>query len=77
MPDELSIQKDPLNEKIDGQEVNGYLLKNKNGMTVWMMDYGATVLSVQVPDKDGNIGEVTLGFKDFSNYTKNKTCEKK
>ena len=73
MADELTIHEDPVDGEIGGHEVTRYLMKNKNGMTVTMMNYGATVLSVQVPDRNGKIDEITLGFKNYSNYTKNKT----
>jgi len=73
MPDVLSIQVDPVEGTIDGHDVTRFLMKNKNGMTVTMMDYGATVVSVQVPDRDGNVGEVTLGYKDLTKYQKSPT----
>lgn len=60
----LKVQPDPLAVRFNGKPVKQYLLSNKNGMTVSIIDWGATVTSVQVPDKDGKLGEVTLGYRD-------------
>jgi aldose 1-epimerase len=67
----LKVQPDPLSVKFNGQPVTRYILSNKNGMIVSIIDWGATVTSVRVPDKDGKIGEVTLGYKDDSMYETN------
>eukprot|EP00913_Durusdinium_trenchii_P028388 g26616.t1 len=64
----LGFTSEPLGEKIEGNEVTQYLLRNDHGMTVSIIDYGAIVTSVQTPDRDGKVGEVTLGFKKFSEY---------
>ena len=37
----------------EGNTVTKYLLKNKNGMEVAVMDLGATIVSVLVPDREG------------------------
>jgi aldose 1-epimerase len=64
----LSIRSEPLDMKIDGEEVQQYHLTNTKGMTVSLIDYGAVITSVQTPDRDGEIGEITLGFKDLKKY---------
>jgi aldose 1-epimerase len=45
-----------------------YTLANKNGMTVSIMDYGATITSIRVPDRKGKIDDVVLGFDKFAPY---------
>lgn len=42
--------------------------KEYNGLTVTVMTLGATITSVQFPDRDGVIGELTLGYEDASSY---------
>ena len=37
-------------------------------MTVKITNYGGIITSIQVPDKNGIIGEVTLGFEKLDNY---------
>ena len=51
-----------------GKEATIYLLENKNGMKVEILDLGATVVKVEVPDKDGNFVDVVLGYEDVKGY---------
>lgn len=67
----LSLRKDPLSEQINGQDVTQFILQNENGLIVKLIDYGATVVSVQTPDRDGKNGEITLAYKDFKTYANN------
>ena len=52
----------------DGKEVTHYQLTNKNGLVVDLIDYGATVTSVQTPDKDGKLANITLSCNDMAGY---------
>ena len=52
----------------DGSEVFLYTLKNDDGMEVSITNYGGIVTSIVVPDKDGNMEDVVLGFDDFEKY---------
>ena len=52
----------------EGSPVTLYSLKNKNGMVAKIMDFGATVVSLTAPDRNGKLEEVTLGFDSFDNY---------
>ena len=45
-----------------------YTLSNKNGMRVTLTNYGATITSIKVPDKNGDIDEVTLGYDRVQGY---------
>lgn len=47
---------------VDGKEVQLYTLKNKNGMTVEVTNYGTKIIRVLVPDRDGNMEDVVQGF---------------
>lgn len=42
-----------------------FTFKNNN-MTVKMISYGATITSILVPDKNGKVGDVALGFENLS-----------
>src|ERR1700745_1879594 len=46
--------------KIDTAEVTVYTLVNESGMQVRIMNYGATILGILVPDREGNIRDVVL-----------------
>ena len=45
-----------------------YRLTNINGMVVKIINYGATVTQILVPDKKGEMGDVVLGFDSLSGY---------
>jgi aldose 1-epimerase len=52
----------------DGRAVEEFTLVNAAGASVKLLNYGATIISLRVPDKSGNIGEVTLGFDNIEQY---------
>jgi len=52
----------------DGREAHLFTMTNSKGMVVKMTDYGAIVVSVEVPDRDGKIANVNVGFKDLAGY---------
>lgn len=54
--------------KYGGQRVYLHTLTNKNGVSVSIMDYGATIVSIVVPDRNGKMGDVALGFDHFAPY---------
>lgn len=51
-----------------------YTLKNASGFSVSFLNYGATVRSIFVPDKDGNVADVILGFERPEDYFDNPAC---
>ena len=52
----------------DGESVNIHTLKNQSGMEMSVIDYGAIIVSVRVPDQKGQCGDVVLGFDKLSGY---------
>ncbi len=54
----------------DGIAVQLYTLRNSQGMEVKITNYGGIVVSVLVPDKNGKIGDVLLGFDGLDGYLK-------
>jgi aldose 1-epimerase len=53
----------------DGKTVYEYTLQNKNGMRVKIITWGATLTSVETPDKNGKLANITLGFDKLEGYT--------
>ena len=53
---------------IQDKPVKLYTLKNQNGMEVCITNYGGRVVSLVVPDKDGNPTDVVLGFDNIAQY---------
>jgi aldose 1-epimerase len=54
----------------DGQDVRLYTLTNVNGLKAQIMTYGAIVTSLEVPDKDGTMGDIVLGYDNLDDYIK-------
>jgi aldose 1-epimerase len=52
----------------DGREVRQYTLTNRAGAVVQIIDYGATVTSLRVPDRNGKIEDVVLGYDSVQGY---------
>ena len=52
----------------DGKAVKLHILRNTSGITVRMIDFGATVISVETPDKQGKSTNITLGFPSLNGY---------
>lgn len=54
--------------EVDGEQVMLFTLTNANGMEVKITNYGGIITSVVVPDRDGNLDNVTLGFDNLDAY---------
>jgi aldose 1-epimerase len=52
----------------DGRSVELYTLTNSNGVIVTITTYGATVVSIIVPDRNGVFGDISLGFDSVAGY---------
>ncbi len=61
----------------EGEAVVLYTLRNDNGCEVQVCNLGATMVSVKCPDRDGNIADVILGYKDFESYYNDPACSGK
>lgn len=64
----LSVSVKPFGTMPDGQAVQQYRLENSNGMEVDVITYGGAVQSIKVPDKNGKIADVALGFDNLDGY---------
>lgn len=53
----------------DGRAVSLYRLRNGAGMQVTITNYGGTITSIQVPDRNHKFGDVVLGFDNLEGYT--------
>ncbi len=51
-----------------GQDVELYVLTNSNGMVAKIATYGATLTELDVPDRDGKLDDVVLGFDTLDGY---------
>ena len=55
----------------DGRPVTAYRLENSAGASVTVLDYGATVQSLIVPNGDGGMTDVVLGYDTAREYEDN------
>lgn len=65
-----SISKEPFGNH-DGKEIYKYTLENKNKVKVQIINLGGIITNVFVPDKNGLVGDITLGYDDLAGYSKN------
>ena len=59
----------------DGSEVYEYTLTNTKGMKARIINYGAIVVSLDVPDKNGKLSDVVLGYDNLEGYVGDKTFQ--
>lgn len=62
------LKKSAFQAEVDGDSVSLYVLKNGNGAEVTVTTYGGRIVSVMVPDRDGNLQDVVLGFDNIEDY---------
>ena len=55
-------------QEVDGKQVGLYFLKNKNGIEMAVTNYGAKVVALAVPDKNGSFEDIVLGFDNLEDY---------
>jgi aldose 1-epimerase len=65
---EEGITKRPFGKTADGVAVHLYTLCNAKGMEVAITNYGGIVLSLKVPDRQGSLDDVVLGYDTLAEY---------
>jgi len=68
--EKMSIKKQAFGKTKDGKNVDLYTLTNTNGLKAEIMTYGGIVISLQVPDRDGNFADIVLGCDSLDEYIK-------
>jgi aldose 1-epimerase len=66
-----TITRQPFGQTSDGTPVELYTLRNRHGMEARIMTYGGIVQSLQVPDRNGDLGDVVLGYDTLDGYLTN------
>ena len=64
----MSIDTESFGKTPDGQRVDLYTLTNINGIKAKITNYGATLVSLEVPDKNGKLADITLGYDKIDGY---------
>ena len=54
----------------DGKDVTEYVIENRNGMEIHLLDFGAILHRIMVPAKDGSKDDIALACPDMDVYMK-------
>jgi aldose 1-epimerase len=63
----MGVVKEAFGQTADGQNVDAFVFDG-DGITVKIVNYGATIVSVEAPDRIGKLADVVLGFDDMAGY---------
>jgi len=66
----MDIKSSEFGQTADGTQVDKYVLSNEIGMQASIITYGAIIQSLLVPDRNGKIEDVTLGYDKLEDYIK-------
>ena len=66
----MSITKRVFGRNAQGETVTQYILTNATGAAIKVIDFGAILTSVTVPDRNGKLADVVTGFDDMEGYLK-------
>ena len=67
----MSVTRQVFGKTPDGIEVYLYTLTNSQGVEVSISTYGGAITSLKVPDRNGNFGDIVLGYETLDEYVKN------
>lgn len=62
------IDENNFSATVNGKKVRLFTLKNKNGMIVQITNLGGRVVSILVPDQNGQMKDVVLGYESLEGY---------
>src|SRR6266852_4332813 len=68
-----TIKKESFGKTTGGEQIELYSLTNKKGMEVSITNFGATVVTLRVPDRSGKAADVVLGFDNLEGYENGKS----
>jgi aldose 1-epimerase len=69
--DKPTVTAAPFGTTAGGTDVAVYTLTNTHGLRAKVIEYGATLISLEVPDRDGKLANIVRGFSSLASYTSN------
>lgn len=66
----MTYTKADFEKEVKGKNTTLYTLKNEGGITVTLTNYGARLVSVFAPDRNGVLADVVLGYNSIDGYLK-------
>ena len=70
-PGKPLIRKEAFGKTPEGKQIDLYTCSNSNGLILQLTNWGATVVRMETPDKNGNLANVALSFPAWKGYEKN------
>ncbi len=64
----MNLQRSDFGKTADGQAISLFTLTNSSGNSIAVTDYGAILVSVNVPDRSGQLANVNLGYATLDGY---------
>jgi len=71
----LTIKTEEFGKTAKGETINLYTIKNANGVELKVSEFGATLVSLKVPDREGNFEDVILGYDNLEGYINDATFQ--
>jgi aldose 1-epimerase len=65
---DLSVTRSPFGVMPDGTKIDVFTIKNSRGMEVRTIPYGAIIVSITVPDRNGKMDDVVIGHDNIGGY---------
>jgi len=65
---QMSANKESFGKTPDGKQVDLYTLTNTSGIRARITSFGAILVSLEVPDRNGKLADITLGFDKLDGY---------
>ncbi len=65
----MSVNQESFGRTSEGREVDLYTLTNSNGLKARITNYGAILVSLETPDRNGELGDITFGQERGAGYT--------
>ena len=63
-----AVGRSPFGVTADGTAVEVFTLTNPAGIEVRAASYGATLISIRTPDRNGRLADIVLGFDSLDGY---------
>jgi aldose 1-epimerase len=64
----MELQRNPYGKTPEGSSIDIFTLRNSHGLSARVISYGCIITSVKTPDRNGEAGEITLGFDSLQGY---------
>lgn len=68
MKKDMKVSTSTYGTTLDGQQIMAFNLSNGNHVEIELLEYGAIVSSVRVPDKEGNVDDIVLGYDNLEDW---------